>query len=167
MKVIGSNVIVDLVGHVDGVPAKVDTGADSSAIWATDVHIDRKGLLNFVLFDEGSPYYTGEVIKRKAYKVASVKSSNGHNQIRYRTEILVKIKRKRVKVLFNLSDRSAQHFPILIGRRTLANKFLVNVTKRELPRTQGEVTKTLNDEMTKNPYKFYKKYHNQESKEAI
>jgi len=167
MKVIGSNVIVDLVGHVDGVPAKVDTGADSSAIWATHVHIDQKGLLNFVLFDEGSPYYTGEVIKRKAYKVASVKSSNGHNQIRYRTEILMKIKRRSVKVLCNLSDRSAQHFPILIGRRTLANKFLVNVTKRELPRLQGEVTKTLNDEMIKNPYKFYKKYHNQESKEAI
>jgi len=159
LKVIGSNAMVDLVGHVDGVPAKIDTGADSSAIWATDVRIDRKGMLNFVLFDPTSQYYTGEVIKRKAYKVASVRSSNGQAQIRYRTEILMRVGRKRVKVLFNLSDRSQNHFPILIGRRTLANKFLVNVTDKEIPRVTGDVTKILNDEMSQDPYKFFKKYH--------
>jgi len=167
MKIIGSNATVDLVGHAEGIPAKIDTGADSSAIWATNIHIDQEGILNFVLFDKGSEYYTGEVIKRKNYKVASVRSSNGQNQIRYRTEIIMKVGRKRVKVLFNLSDRSTQHFPVLIGRRTLANKFLVNVSERELPRLPGDISKTLNEEMAKDPYKFYKKYHNQESKEAI
>lgn len=167
MKIIGSNVTVDLVGYAEGIPAKIDTGADSSAIWATNIHIDQEGTLNFVLFNKSSEYYSGQVIKRKVYKVASVRSSTGQHQIRYRTEILMKVGRKRVKVLFNLSDRSTQHFPVLIGRRTLANKFLVNVSKRELPRLAGEVTRTLNDEMAKDPFEFYKKYHNQESKEAI
>jgi hypothetical protein len=158
LKIIGSNAVVDLVGHAESIPAKIDTGADSSAIWASDIRVDKKGQLLFVLFDKSSQYYTGEVLKRKAFKVASVRSSTGHHQLRYRTELLMKVGRKRVRVLFNLSDRSSQHFPVLIGRRTLANKFLVNVSKKELPRYQGEITQSLNEEMVMDPYKFYKKY---------
>jgi hypothetical protein len=160
LKIIGSNALVDLVGHAERIPAKIDTGADSSSIWASNISVDEDNYLHFILFDKGSQYYTGEVIKRKAFKVASVKSSTGHHQLRYRTELLMRVGKKRVKVLFNLSDRSSQHFPILIGRRTLANKFLVNVSKKELPRFQGELTQTLNEEMIVDPYGFYKKYSN-------
>lgn len=35
--VIGRNVFVDLVGHAKQVPAKVDTGADTSSVWASDI----------------------------------------------------------------------------------------------------------------------------------
>jgi len=51
---------------INGVPAKVDTGAESSSIWASQVK-ERNGKLNFVLFDVNSPFYTGEVLVTKDY----------------------------------------------------------------------------------------------------
>ena len=38
--IIGRNATVDFIDEVFNVPAKVDTGADSSAVWATDVFVD-------------------------------------------------------------------------------------------------------------------------------
>lgn len=161
LQVIGRNVLVDIIGHSSvGIPAKVDTGADSSSIWATRIRISKDGVLSFTLFGEGSPHYTGEVIKRTAYRVAIVRSSNGQEQIRYRTEIPIKVAGKRVRGAFFLSDRSANHFPILLGRKTINKKFLVDVSTKEYDKPpfirRGS---SLYKEMLKDPYAFHKKYH--------
>ncbi len=41
--------------------SKIDTGADLSSIWATEV-IEHQDMLSFVLFGPSSPYYTGKII---------------------------------------------------------------------------------------------------------
>jgi len=160
LPVIGRNVLVDIIGHAENVPVKVDTGADSSAIWATNIRVSKKGTLSFTLFGEGSKYYTGEVIKRKAYRVAIVRSSNGQEQIRYRTEIPMRIAGKRVRAAMFLSDRSLNHFPMLLGRKTINKKFLVDVSVKEYEKPpfvrRGS---NLYKEMLKDPYAFHKKYH--------
>jgi len=164
LQVIGRNVMVSIIGHDSlSVPAKVDTGADSSSIWATNIQISKSGVLSFTLFGVDSKYYTGEVIKRKAYRVAIVRSSNGQSEIRYRTEIPVRIAGKRVRAAFFLSDRSINHFPILLGRKTINKKFLVDVSVKEydkprLVRRGGSLYK----EMLKDPYAFHQKYHQSE-----
>jgi len=158
LPVIGSNALIEIVGHVSGVPAKVDTGADSSAIWASDVTVNRQGVLSFKLFAKSSPYYTGKAITRKSFKVASIRSSNGHTQIRYRVELPIRIGNKRVRASFYLSDRSVHNFPILLGRRTLNKKFLVDVSLKEYIRP-SKISAVLNKEMLADPYKFHKKYH--------
>jgi hypothetical protein len=157
LQVIGSNTLIDLIGHASGVPAKVDTGADRSSIWASDITIDRDGVLSFILFGKTSPHYTGEVITRRAYKVAIVRSSNGHEQVRYRVALSVRIGGKRMKIMVYLSDRSLHNFPILLGRRTLHKKFLVDVSLKEYERPRLKPA-GLNKEMLKDPYKFHKKY---------
>jgi len=60
--IIGSKELVDFpeLGFVR-VPAKIDTGADSSSIWASDI-TEQDGKLEFYLFDEQSPYYTGQKV---------------------------------------------------------------------------------------------------------
>lgn len=158
LPVIGSNALIDIVGHVSGVPAKVDTGADSSAIWASDVQVSRKGILSFKLFGKSSPYYTGEAITRKSFNVASIRSSNGYTQIRYRVELPIRVSNKRLRASFYLSDRSVHNFPILLGRRTLNKKFLVDVSLKEYTRP-AKTSFVLNKEMLKDPYTFHKKYH--------
>ena len=159
LPVIGNSTFIEVIAHATKVPAKIDTGADSSSIWATDVHIDEDDILSFKLFGESSPFYTGETITRQAYKVALVRSSSGHEQIRYRTELPVRINGRRIRVLFNLSNRSNNMFPILIGRRTLAGKFIVDVSHREYNSPLAKVNRGLNEEMRKDPYLFYKKYY--------
>ena len=161
LRTIGRNTLVDIVGHdshVEPIPAKVDTGADSSSIWASNIIITKKGILQFTLFAEGSKYYTGEVIRRKAYRAGIVRSSTGHEQMRYRIEMPIKVAGKTVRAGFYLSDRSANDFPVLLGRRTIKKKFLVDVSMEEYQ--LGPRPKTsIHAEMIKNPYAFHKKYH--------
>ena len=157
--IIGSTEFVDFGKRVQKVPAKIDTGADSSAVWASDIHIDKDGVLKFSLFGEGSPYYDGKIFKRTDYSVARVRSSSGHEQIRYRTHFWVKISGRKIKMLMNLSDRSKNEFPVLIGRRSISGKFLVDVSRKNVRRKKPSVTASLNEEVKLNPYEFYKKYH--------
>lgn len=162
LPVIGRNVLVSIIGHAANVPAKTDTGADSSSMWASNIKVSKKGILSFTLFGEDSEYYTGEVIKRKAYRAAIVRSSNGQEQVRYRTEIPVRIAGKRVRAAFYLSNRSHNDFPILLGRRTISKKFLVDVSVKEY-KIPPKIKRGLYEEMMKNPYEFHKKYHHNEA----
>lgn len=155
---IGITELVSIGTRAVDVPAKIDTGADSSSIWASDIKVKRDGTLVFKLFGEGSKYYSGKVFKRKDYKVASVRSAMGQEQVRYRTTLPVKIAGRKVRVLFNLADRSRNNFKILIGRRTIAGKFVVDVTKKSVESPDRPKTKALNKKLAKDPYKFYKKY---------
>lgn len=164
LQIIGRNVLVDFVGHnshITAIPAKIDTGADSSSLWASNISVTKDGMLKFTLFAEGSKYYTGEVITRKAFRAAVVRSSNGHEQIRYRTEIPVRVAGKRVRVGFYLSDRSFNDYPILLGRRTLNKKFLVDVSVKQY-KTTPKIKRGIYEEMIKDPYAFHKKYHQDE-----
>lgn len=160
--IIGIHTQISIRNRVN-VPAKVDTGADSSAIWASKIRVTKDGILKFVLFGEGSPFYTGKVIKTSDFKIASVKSSNGQTQIRYRVPLAFKVNGRRVRAMFNLSDRSKNQFPVLIGRRTLHNKFIVDVAQGR-KKIKKEKTAELNRELLADPYKFYKKYHKRSQK---
>lgn len=142
------------------VPAKIDTGADSSAIWASNIRINKDGVLIFSLFGEGSPYYTGKVFKRTDYTVAQVKSSNGASEVRYRTKFSITIGGRRIRATFNLSDRSKNTYKILIGRRTVSGKFYVDVSKGASELPKGDRTKQLASELKKNPRAFHKKHTN-------
>ena len=160
-QIIGRNVYVDFGRRAIGVSAKVDTGADSSSVWASNIRVDKDGVLRFSLFGKGSPHYNGKVFRRTNYLVAVVRSSSGHEQIRYRTHFTITIKGRKIKALFNLSDRSNNVYPVLIGRRTIAGKFLVDVCERDHVHQYKYTAdnKVLNKELARNPYKFYKKYH--------
>lgn len=160
--IIGRNEPVEFPRLRRRVPAKIDTGADTSSIWVSNVHVDKNGTLKFSLFGEGSPYYTGKVVRREAYKVAIVRSTSGHEQIRYRTQFSLRIGGKRIKATFNLSDRSRNRFPVLIGRRTLVGKFVVDVSKshysdkEKIFQTENQI---LNQQLKEDAYKFYKNHY--------
>lgn len=157
LEIIGSTELVSIGGRVD-VPAKVDTGADSSSIWASKIKVDKDGVLSFALFGEGSPFYNGKVFKRTDYEVAIVRSATGEEQMRYRTHLPIKIKGRTITALFNLSDRSRNNAPILIGKRTIRGKFIVDVSKSAIDFPKNRRVSGLNAELKKNPYQFYKKY---------
>lgn len=166
LPVIGHNTMIDFSASVRGVPAKIDTGADSSAVWASDIHMNEDGSLQFVLFGEGSPHYTGEVIRTSDYSVAAVRSASGHKVIKFYVRLLVGVLGKRVWVRFGLSDRSSHTYPILIGRRTLKHKFLVDVREKDESlldvSTATPRSNELNVELQADPVAFYKKYHGKE-----
>ena len=121
---------IDLIDFaVKSVPAKVDTGADTSSIWTSAVSEVGEQLC-FTLFAPSSEYYTGEVIRlpRSAYSITRVANSFGVKELRYKVKIKIAIKGRVVRATFTLSDRSQKMYPILLGRRLLNRKFLVDVS---------------------------------------
>lgn len=155
LQIIGSTETIR-IGRYE-IPAKIDTGADSSAIWASQIEVDQNGILKFVLFDKKSPLYTGKVFKRTDFSIVQVRSTTGHQQIRYRTHFVVYIAGRKIKILMSLSDRSKNHFPALIGRRSISKKFLVDVSQNP-PLKYKHKSTSLNQKLQKDKYQFHKQY---------
>ena len=126
-KIIGRADRIDLPEFdVQGVPARIDTGAKTSALWASNIQ-ERDGGLSFVLFGPDSPFYTGKEQFATFFTAVTVASSIGNEQRRYKVVLLVKLRGKKVRAGFTLADRSQQAYPVLIGRNVLRGKFLVDV----------------------------------------
>ena len=116
-------------GQVQNVPAKIDTGADSSAVWASDI-VENDGRLSFVLFGKKSPLYTAKVLTTRDYRVISVKNSFGQTELRYKTHLSLVLAGRTINATVTLANREHNRYPVLIGRRTLQGKFLVDVTRK-------------------------------------
>lgn len=156
-KIIGQNTYVDILEY-QNIPAKIDTGADSSAIWASDINVTQDGILSFKLFAKDSPFFDNKIIKTSDYKVVITRSSHGDQKIYYRANLPAIIKGQKINVLFTLSNRASHHFPVLIGRRTISGRFIVDVSKYDIASRKKAKTSKLNQELKKNPYKFHQKY---------
>ncbi len=157
LTIIGSNALITVAG-VKNVPAKVDTGADSSSIWASNIKINSKNQLEFCLFGPESPLYTGEKLTFDQYKVQRVRNSTGQVTVRYRVSLPMTAVGKRIKASFTLYDRSSNNFPVLIGRKTLKNRFLVDVAHTEIPRPHRMDNSDIEAELKSDPQKFHQKY---------
>lgn len=133
---IGSKIFVDFPDYgIRHVPAKVDTGAYTSSIWASNIR-EENGILTFVLFAPNSPFYTSKPISISSYQTKPVKNSSGQSEIRYFVFFRMRVEGKIIKARFNLANRSANTYPVLIGRRTLRGKFLVNVSQKHEKKRQ-------------------------------
>lgn len=128
---------------LEGVHARIDTGAKTSSIWASAVEL-KDGKLHVVFFGESVPQYSGKTEIFEEFDKTVVASSTGHTQTRYKVRMLVKIKGKKVRAWFTLADRSTQVYPVLIGRNVLLGKFVVDVKKgRVLKQAEQARTETL------------------------
>lgn len=125
---------------IKNVPARIDTGAKTSAIWATSIK-EKNGVLEYKLFGPSSKLFTNVLHTTKDYSRTVVSSSNGKPQPRFKTTILVEIAGKRIKAKFTLADRSRQVYPVLVGRSMLMGKFLVDV-KEGSPLSDEEEART-------------------------
>lgn len=122
--------IIDL--ELFDLDAKVDTGADSNALHCDDISIDDNNMVHFTLLDKVHESYHGKKMVMPLYKVKRVKSSNGVLQSRPSIEINVEFFGKKYKTVVSLTNRSDMRFPMLIGRKFLSGKFLVDVSKEYL-----------------------------------
>ena len=126
---IGTTEVVSLPDYgIDGVMAKIDTGADSSSIWASKI-VEVDGELRFTLFGPSSPHYKNQEVKTRKYSLVTVKNSFGQREVRYKVAVKIEMAERIIRVNITLANRSNNRFPILIGKKTLRGKFLVDVSK--------------------------------------
>ncbi len=131
-QIIGCKEIISIIDlDLYDLDAKIDTGADSNAIHCDEIEI-KDNQVTFRLLDEVHPSYHGKKITMPIYKIKKVKSSNGQVQNRPSIKVNVEFMGNKYESVISLTDRSDMKFPMLIGRKFMANKFLVDVSKEYL-----------------------------------
>lgn len=114
---------------------KIDTGAFTSSIHCHKIkEIELEGVkyIEFKLLDPSYKDYNHKKFKVKNFKEKKIKSSNGTGEKRYiiKTKIIVFCKTYTIEL--SLSERSEMRFPVLIGRKLLNNKFIVDTSLSNL-----------------------------------
>lgn len=107
--------------------ARIDTGAKTSSLWASEIAERTDGLHVRLVDDNHDAFKTPLVFKH--YSQVVVSNSTGHEQTRYKVKLPIIIKKRHIMATFTLADRSTQVYPVLIGRSTLNRKFMVDVSR--------------------------------------
>ena len=110
---------------------KIDTGASTSSIHCHKVWVENEELV-CMFYDEDHQNYNGKEIRFKDYTFARVKSSNGLVQDRYKVKTSMVLFGKKYIISLTLSTREDMKFPVLIGRKFLTKKFIVDVTQKNV-----------------------------------
>jgi hypothetical protein len=113
---------------VYGLTAKIDTGAYTTAIHCYSIR-EENGILYFKLLDPAHPFHNEQEKKFTEYAQKEIKNSFGEIENRYIIKTVIKIGRKRIKSVISLSNRGNMRYPVLIGRKLLKNRFIVDVSK--------------------------------------
>jgi len=132
-KLIGRREIIDFpeLGLV-GITAKIDTGAYTTALHCHDIELrEIKGVstLCFKLLDPSHPEYNEREQQFTAFSEKDIKNSFGDLEKRFIIKTRIKIAGRIIKSIISLSDRGNMRYPVLIGRKLLKNRFIVDVSQ--------------------------------------
>lgn len=122
--------------------AKVDTGAYQSSIHATDiseVETENGKVLEFTILDGHSGAEgLAKTSRVDEYEKVVVRNSFGVKQTRYVIKTRISINGRMMKTGLTLADRKDMVAPILLGRRFIRGRYLVNVEINEKGIVEGE-----------------------------
>ncbi|MEZ6123697.1 MAG: ATP-dependent zinc protease [Planctomycetaceae bacterium] len=114
---------------IDGVKAKIDTGARSSSLHAFDIRTFERDDRQFVRFRvhpiqrNSSKTVTCEA---EVLEVRKVRSSNGHVQKRLVIVTTVEALGQSWPIELTLANRDAMGFRMLLGREAIRGRFVVD-----------------------------------------
>ena len=118
------------------VPVKIDSGAYSSSIHCSSVSEIKKNenesFLEVVFLDESYAGFNSEKKIFTSYRKKKVKSSTGDEQERFFVRIPIVLFGEIIETDFSLTTRNGLKSPVLIGRKLLNKKFLIDTSKTNL-----------------------------------
>ncbi|WP_317899267.1 ATP-dependent zinc protease family protein [Aurantibacillus circumpalustris] len=128
VKLIGRREFVDLpLLGIFGIEAKIDTGAYTSSLHCENISLNyenSKPILYFTI-DLGQ----SKKFRFEEFRLKKIKNSFGEMEERYVIKTLLVIGKKKIYSTISLSNRDNMRYPMLIGRRLLKGKFLIDVNK--------------------------------------
>lgn len=115
------------------VQAKIDTGAYTSALHCKDVRLietEHGTMLSFCVIEPGG------VLTRRVYSDTftqrTIRNSFGVAQKRYVIKTRIVLLGRKIRAEFTLADRERMRYPVLLGRKLLCNRFIVDVSLKNL-----------------------------------
>lgn len=113
---------------LNNIHAKVDTGAYSCSLHCQYARV-VDGKLEFVLLDEEHPEFTGMKFIFSDFDERIIKNSFGEKERRFMISTTLTLFGTTIDTTFTLSNRGSLKFPVLIGRKLLNGRFLIDVTR--------------------------------------
>lgn len=136
MKVIGRVDKADFPElSLKNIDIKVDTGAFTSTIHSHDIKeliIDGEPYIAFQILDPTHPRYSAEEFKTKRFQKKTVKNSFGESEERFVVETKIILFGEEYPIHLSLSKREDMKYPILIGRRFLNKRFIVDPSQKSI-----------------------------------
>lgn len=117
------------------IPCKIDTGANTSSIHCDKVKLieeDGVEMVSFKLLDPSHPAYNGKEYKVKDFRERKIINSFGHWEYRFAIKTKVKLFGNIYTAEFTLSNRGRMKYPVLLGKKLLKGRYLVDVSKSNL-----------------------------------
>jgi hypothetical protein len=131
LKLIGRREFVDFPElNLFALEGKIDTGAYTSALHCHDIevrNINGKQTLCFYLLDPLHPEYNEQEHQFTDFTQKAIKSSSGDTEERYIIKTLIILGGKKIRTSISLTDRASMRYPVLIGRKMIKNKFIIDV----------------------------------------
>lgn len=137
-----ANKVIGRLEHVDfpdwniyRLDAKIDTGAYTSSLHCHHIEQYKENnihMVRFYLLDPDHPEYEKTLYSCSVKNVRKVKSSNGIIEERVAIKTKMNLSNRSYSIELTLADRSNMKYPVLIGRKFLQNKFIVDVSKKYL-----------------------------------
>lgn len=116
---------------LSNIHAKIDTGAYTCSLHCKMAQV-VDGKLEFILLDQEHPEFTGMKFVFTNFEKRDIKNSFGEVEKRFVIVTSITIFDEVITTEFSLSNRGSLKFPILIGRKILRNRFLIDVAKKNV-----------------------------------
>ena len=136
-----TNTIKTLIGRTDiadfpkldllGIHVKIDTGAYTSSFHCHDIKIENN-ILKCQLLDPEHHKFQDIHFEFSEFSQKKVKSSNGQIENRYLIETEIFIFNQIYPIALTLSERGSMKYPVLLGRKFLSKKFIVDTSKKNV-----------------------------------
>lgn len=117
---------------IDGVDAKVDTGARSSALHVDDIKMLPNQRVGFTVVLCRNDKTKRIRVTAPLLKIARVRSSTGKYSKRCFVKTHVRIGPVEKEIEISLVSREKMIYRMLIGRRALEHDFIVDVSRRHI-----------------------------------
>jgi hypothetical protein len=114
---------------------KIDSGAYTSSIHCSNIKeitINKENFIQFKLLDPEHNFYNNKEFSTKNYGSKLVKSSNGISEKRFMVATEIIIFDQVFPIHLTLSERKNMKFPVLLGRKFLNKKFVIDTAKKNL-----------------------------------
>lgn len=128
---------VDFIDFGIGCYAKVDTGACTSSLHANHIEPfirDGKRWVRFYIQFDDEKHTLDHICEAPVLARRTIVSSNGASNIRYIIQTQVAIAGQTWPIEVSLNNRGSMKYPMLIGRKAIKGRFLVDVSLSSLPR---------------------------------
>jgi hypothetical protein len=119
---------VEIVDSELTMKAKLDSGAKTSSLDASDIEIyreDGKRWVRFTITDADSQQ--SSTLERPLHRYVRIIRHSGEHQRRPVVELEVCLGHYKSSIEFSLIDRSNFIYPVLLGRSALAGQFLLDL----------------------------------------